>query len=91
MRAVKANAFVWAALVVIIGLDERLAFVAAIIGLALAVFPLFFAPRLEPTGEKDPHHHTELYRALHPGQGRMPTNPQPGDEAKPSYTPGSWS
>lgn len=92
MRAVKTNAFIWAALVVIIGLDERLALWAAIIGFLLAVVPLFLAPKLVPARNHENGHHADtLYRLSHPGQAPMPTNPLPGDNDRPSYTQGGWS
>jgi len=89
MRAVKTNAFVWAILVIVIGLDEKLALPAAIIGLALAVVPLLFAPRVVPARDENGHHDGRTYRLLHPGQAPFPSNPKPGDN--PSYTPGGWS
>jgi hypothetical protein len=89
MRAVKTNAFIWAAVVVIIGLDERLAFPAAIIGLILALFPMLFAPKLVPVKNEHGHHDGTLYRTQHPGQPDVPVNPQPGNT--PSYRNGSGS
>lgn len=88
MRAVKTNAFLWAAVVVIIGLDEKLALPAAIIGLLLAVVPAVFAPRVVPSRDENGHHDGRTYKLLHPGQAPFPSNPKPGDN--PSYTPGSW-
>jgi hypothetical protein len=89
MRAVKTNAFLWAAMVVIIGLDERLAFPAAIVGLLLAVVPMIFAPKLVPTQNHEQGHHAgTLYRLAHPGQPVAPAMPQPETRA---YVNGSGS
>lgn len=86
---VKTNAFLWAAVVVIIGLDDHLALPAAIVGLVLALAPALFAPRAVPVRDEHGHHDGRTYKLLHPGQTPFPVNPKPGDN--PSYTPGSWS
>ena len=87
MRAVKTNAFIWAVVVIIIGLDQRLALPAAVIGLVLALFPMLFAPKLVPTANHEQGHHAgTLYRLAHPGQVAPPPMPQPGDA--PSYRNG---
>lgn len=88
MRAVKTNAFIWAAFVVIVGLDERLALPAAIAGLVLALVPMLFAPKLVPAQNHEHGHHAgTLYRLAHPGQPVPPPMPQPG--AGSSYINGS--
>jgi hypothetical protein len=89
VRAVKTNAFVWAAVVVIAGLHEAWALYAAIVGLLLAVVPMLFAPKLVPVQNEHGHHDGTLYRAQHPGQGAVPINPRPS--GGPSYRNGSGS
>ena len=89
MRAVKTNAFLWAALVVVIGFHEEWALWAGITGLLLAVFPMIFAPRLVPEKNEHGHHDGTLYRAVHPGQPSVPVNPRPNDGR--SYIDGSGS
>jgi hypothetical protein len=92
MRAVKTNAFLWAAVVIVIGFHEQWALAAGIVGLVLAVIPMFTAPRLVPERQHEHGQHAgTLYRLAHPGQGQMPRNPLPGDETRPSYTQGGWS
>lgn len=88
MRAVRTNAFIWAAVVVVIGLNEHLAIYAAIVGFLLAVVPILFAPKLVPAqNHENGHHAGTLYKLEHSGQPRVPENPRPGDG---SYTQGSW-
>jgi len=94
VRAVKTNAFVWAILVIVIGLDEKLALPAAIIGLVLALMPLLFAPRLHPVHDQHGNHDGVTYRTAvrskrHPIRAPFPSNPTPGGNG--SYTSGSWS
>lgn len=90
MRAVKTNAFIWAAVVVVIGLNEHLALPAAIIGFLLAIVPALFAPKVVPVQNHEHGHHAgTLYKLAHPGQPTMPRNPLPGD--RPGYTNGSGS
>jgi hypothetical protein len=89
MRAVKTNAFLWAAVVVVIGFHEAWALYAGIIGLLLAVIPMIFAPKLVPVKNEHGHHDGILYRAQHPGQPSVPVNPRPS--GGPGYINGSGS
>lgn len=86
MRAVKTNAFLWAAVVVVIGFFEQYAIYAGIVGLLLAVLPMIFAPKLVPVTNEHGHHDGTLYRAQHPGQPSVPVNPRP---TTPGYINGS--
>ena len=85
MRAVKTNAFIWAAVIVVIGLNEHLALPAAVVGFLLAIVPALTAPKVVPHSDHENGHHAgTLYRLEHPGQHPMPRNPVPGD------TPRVW-
>lgn len=80
MRAVRSRSFILAAVAVVAGLDEHLAFWAAVIGLLLSLVPMFTAPKLVPARnhEHGPHAGT-LYQLTGPGQPRVPKNPTPDD------------
>lgn len=76
MRAVKTNAFLWAALVVVVGFNEHLALWAGVIGLLLAIVPALTAPRLEPVANHENGAHAgTLYRLNHPANPNPPQNP----------------
>jgi hypothetical protein len=87
MRAVKTNAFLWAAVVIVIGFYEKYAIYAGIVGLLLAVIPMIFAPKLVPLKNEHGHHDGMTYLAQHPGQGTVPINPRPSGGQ--SYVNGS--
>jgi len=90
MRAVKTNAFLWAAVVVVIGLNEHLALWAAIAGFLLAVVPALFAPKIVPEKNHEHGHHAgTLYRLEQLGQPKVPEAPKP--DGLSSYTNGGWS
>lgn len=90
MRAVKSSSFLLAAVAVVAGLDEHLAFPAAIIGLVLSIVPMLFAPKIVPVhGGEHGHHAGTRYKLLHPGQPEVPEMPQ--SQSLPTYRPGGWS
>ena len=95
MRAVKTNALLWAAVIVVIGLNEHMAIYAAVIGFLLAVIPALFAPRLVPVppspDQHQPEHrpHEVLYRMHRGSSPAPPVNPRPGGGS--GYINGSGS
>lgn len=88
MRAVRTNAFLWAAVAAIAALHEAWALPAAIVGFLLAVVPALFAPRLIPTDGNRKHQHAGTTYRLH-----SPLAPQPPDMPTPEspYSGGSGS
>ncbi len=81
MRAVKTNSFIWAAVIIVIGFDPRVAIYAAILGLLFSVaIPIVFSPKVVPARNHEQGHHAgTLYKLEHRMQPRVPVNQQPGD------------